>query len=203
MQLEVEQMKATRRDTAVDLTIHARSLGELFSEREFDPFVDETGALWSIAQIAKLPDATPSFAKMRLRVLLPAEEVSPETQTCVEQAIARYCSHKLAEARLQMAAWRHVATSTFLWGLAFFALSLLVTAGLQKMEVLPDAIRTLGVETLVIAGWVIMWQPMDTLIQGWLPIRQQERTFRAIDSMPATVEAAGEERRVDQRTAHR
>jgi hypothetical protein len=48
-----------------------------------------------------------------------------------------------------------------------------------------------------------MWQPMDTLIQGWLPIRQQERTFRAIDSMPATVEAAGEERRVDQRTAHR
>jgi hypothetical protein len=44
----------------------------------------------------------------------------------------------------------------------------------------------------VIAGWVIMWQPMDTLILGWLPIRQQQRTFRAIGSMRATVEAANE-----------
>jgi hypothetical protein len=46
------------------------------------------------------------------------------------------------------------------------------------------------VETLVIAGWVIMWQPMDTLILGWLPIRKRERTFRAIASMHATIETS-------------
>ncbi|HLY03582.1 MAG TPA: hypothetical protein VKR56_13940 [Candidatus Cybelea sp.] len=182
-------MKTMRHDAPTELTIHPRELRELFSEREFDPFADDPDALASIAQVARFPNVTSSLGKMRLRVLLPAAEVSPETQARVERAIARYCSHKIAEAYLQMAEWRHGALSTFLWGLAFFALSLLLTAGVQHADFLPDAIRTLAVETLVIAGWVIMWQPMDTLILGWLPIRQQERTFRAIGSMRAIVEA--------------
>jgi hypothetical protein len=173
-----------------ELTIRARELRELFCEREFDPFVDDANTLWSIAQIAQLPDVTSKLGTMRLRILLPSEDVSPQTQACVEQAIARYCSRKIADARLEMAAWRHGAVSTFLWGLSFFAISLLLTAGVQQTDVLPEAMRTLVIETLVIAGWVIMWQPMDTLIQGWLPIRKQERTFRAIGSMHATVEAA-------------
>jgi hypothetical protein len=182
-------MKTMPHDPPTELTIHARELHELFSEREFDPFVDDAGALSSIAQIARFPNVASSLEETRLRVLLPSAEVSPQTQTLVERAIARYCSHKIAEARLQMAEWRHGALSTFLWGLAFFALSLLLTAGLQHTDFLPDAIRTLAVETLVIAGWVLMWQPTDTLILGWLPIRRQERTFRAIASMRTTIEA--------------
>ncbi|MGC9992228.1 MAG: hypothetical protein ABSD52_07535 [Candidatus Cybelea sp.] len=181
-----------RHDPPAELTIHARNLRELFSEREFDPFVDDENALVSVAQIARFPNLNSSLEKMRLRVLLPPEEVSPQTQTRVERAIARYCAHKIAEAGLQMTEWRHGALSTFLWGLAFFAVSLLLTAGLERTDFLPDAIRTLAVETLVIAGWVIMWQPMDTLILGWLPIRQQQRTFRAIRLMRATIEAANE-----------
>lgn len=185
-------MKTMRHDAPTELTIHAREFRELFSEREFDPFVDDTDALSSIAQIARFPNVTSSLEKTRLRVLLLAAEVSSQTQPRVERAIARYCSHKIAEARLQMAEWRHGALSAFLWGLAFFALSLLLTAGVQHSGFLPDAIRTLAVETLVIAGWVILWQPMDTLILGWLPIRQKERTYRTIASMPTTIEAARE-----------
>ncbi len=182
-------MKTMRHEPPTELTIQPRELRELFSEREFDPFVDDDNPLGSIAQITRFPNLTSSLTKMRLRVVLPPEEVSPQTQSRVERAIARYCSHKIAEATVQMTEWRHGAVSTFLWGLAFFALSLLLTAGVQHTDFLPDAIRTLAVETLVIAGWVIMWQPMDTLILGWLPIRQQQRTFRAIGSMRATVEA--------------
>jgi hypothetical protein len=96
-------------------------LRELFSEREFDPFVDDLDALQSIAQIARFPNVTSNLGKMRLRVLLPSEEVSAQTQTRVERAIARYCAHKIAEARLQIAEWRHGALSTLLGGLAFFA----------------------------------------------------------------------------------
>jgi hypothetical protein len=109
-------MKTMRHDAPTELTIHARELRALFSEREFDPFVDDTDALSSIAQIARFPSVASSLEKTRLRVLLPAAEVSSQTQTRVERAIARYGSHKIAEARLQMAEWRHGALSTFLWG---------------------------------------------------------------------------------------
>jgi hypothetical protein len=183
-------VKKTGNDQPSELIIQAPTLRELFSEREFDPFVDHATALQSIAQIAQFPNLTSSLAAMRLRVTLPPEEVSAETQTRVERAIAQYCSHKLAELRLQLEEWRHEALSTFLCGLGFFAISLLLTAGIERIGFLPDAIRTLAVETLVIAGWVIMWQPMDTLILGWLPIRRQERMFRAMASMRPTIEAA-------------
>jgi hypothetical protein len=179
-------------DLQAELTIHAPKLRELFSERQFDPFIGDPDALASIAQIARFPNLTSCLATMRLRIMLPPEEVSPQTQTHVERAIQRYCSHQLTELRFQMEEWRHEAVSAFLWGFGFFAISLLLTAGIERAGLLPDAIRTLAVETLVIAGWVIMWQPMDTLILGWLPIRKQERTFRAIASMRTTIEAANE-----------
>ncbi|HEY1681253.1 MAG TPA: hypothetical protein VGF98_06440 [Candidatus Tumulicola sp.] len=179
----------TMGDLPPELAVCAPALRELFSEREFDPFVDDAGALQSIAQIARFPNFASNLAKMRLRVLLPLEEVSPQTQARVERAIAQYCSHKLAELHFQMDEWRHEAWGTFFWGLGFFAVSLLITAGIERTGLLPDAIRTLAVETLVIAGWVIMWQPMDTLILGWLPIRKQERTFRALAAMRTSIEA--------------
>jgi hypothetical protein len=182
-------VKMIGNDEPAELIIHAPTLRELFSEREFDPFLDQETALQSIAQIARFPNLTSSLAKVRLRVTLPSEEVSAQTQSRVERAIARYCSHKLAELRLQMDEWRHEALSTFLCGLGFFAISLLLTAGIERTSFLPDPIRTLAVETLVIAGWVILWQPMDTLILGWLPIRKQERMFRAMASMRTTIEA--------------
>jgi hypothetical protein len=185
-------MKMMGNDLPAELTIHAPTLCELFSEREFDPFIGDPDTLASIPQIARFPNRTASLATVRLRIMLPPEEVSPQTQTRVERAIQRYCSHKLAELRFQMEEWRHEALSAFLWGFGFFAISLLLTAGIERAGLLPDAIRTLAVETLVIAGWVIMWQPMDTLILGWLPIRKQERTFRAIASMHTTIEAANE-----------
>jgi hypothetical protein len=63
-------MKTMRHGAPTELTIHARELRELFSEREFDPFVDDADALSSIAQVARFPNVTSSLEKMRLRVFV-------------------------------------------------------------------------------------------------------------------------------------
>jgi hypothetical protein len=109
-------MEMMGNDLPGELTIHAPKLRELFAQREFDPFIGDPDALASIAQIVRIPNLTSSLATMRLRVMLPPEEVSPQTQTRVERAIERYCSHKLAELRCEMEEWRHEALSAFLWG---------------------------------------------------------------------------------------
>ncbi|MEO6834879.1 MAG: hypothetical protein ABI231_03115 [Candidatus Tumulicola sp.] len=176
--------------TPAEMTVRPSELHDLFRDREFDPFVDPGDALWSIAQVPQLYEVTRNFVGVALRVVLPANEVSPQTQECVERALDRYCSHKIVEARFKMAAWRRGAWTAFFWSIVFFGISLLLTAGVQQAPFLSEPIRTLVSETLVIAGWVIMWQPMDTLIEGWLPIRAQERTFRAMRAMRVTVEPA-------------
>ena len=172
-----------------ELTIRPRALDELFSEREFDPFQDDSGTLWSVAQIPSFSSLN-DLAKTRLRIVLPAEEVSPSSRTRIERALTRYCSHKILAAGLEMRAWRRGAFSKFLWSLGFFAISLALVAGVQHASWLAEEIRTLITETLVVAGWIILWQPMDDLIEGWVPIREQDRVYRAIASMPVTVEAA-------------
>lgn len=173
-----------------ELTIHPRDVRELFSEAEFDPFMDDPDALLSIAQVSHLADLTSRLGEMKLRVLLPPAQVTPQTKMLVDRALARYCSRKIAEARLQMRAWRRSAASSVFIALVFFAVSLALSAAVQRAILIPEALRTLASESLIIAGWVVIWQPMDTLIQGWLPIRAEEQTFRAIASMRTTVEAA-------------
>jgi hypothetical protein len=172
-----------------ELTIRPRALDELFSEREFDPFGDDSGTLWSVAQIASFSNLK-DLAKTRLRIVVPAEDVSASNRTRIERALARYCSHKIQAAGLEMRAWRRGALSRFFWSLAFFAISLGLVAGVQHASWLAEEIRTLITETLVVAGWIILWQPMDDLIEGWVPIRRQDRVYRTIASMPVTVEAA-------------
>jgi len=179
-----------------ELTVHPRDVRGLFAEPQFDPFLDNPDALLSVAQVPLLADVTPHLGEMKLRILLPSEDVTPQTKTAIERALTRFCSRKIREARVQLIAWRRSAISAMVYSLIFFAISLALSAAVLRASFIPETLRTLASESLIIAGWVIMWQPMDTLLQGWLPIRAEERTFRAIASMRTTVEAAPEGGRV-------
>jgi hypothetical protein len=100
----------------------------------------------------------------------------------------RYCAHKVGEAKVRLIAWRRTASRAFLVGFGFFVLSLAATAAVKHIAFLPEEIQTIASETLIIAGWIFMWQPLDDLIQGWWPIWEQARTFKAIGAMPLVVE---------------
>ncbi len=173
-----------------EIVVRADEPRDLFRTREFDPFAGDPASLWTIAQVAEL-GATPSaLARMTLRILLPRDHVSPDSVAIVRSAIQRYCAHRIAEAKVGLLVWRRVAWRAFFIGFGFFVLSLAATAGVQHAGFLPEEIRTIAAETFVIAGWIFMWQPLDDLIQGWFPIRERERTFKAIGAMRLVVDAA-------------
>jgi protein-S-isoprenylcysteine O-methyltransferase Ste14 len=81
-----------------------------------------------------------------------------------------------------------VGLRTFLVGLAFFGISLAASTAVTQMLWIPDVLRTLASESLIVAGWVVIWQPLDSLVQGWWPQWEEERTFRAIRSLPLRVD---------------
>lgn len=174
---------------STELTVKVNDLRELFSAREFDPFGDEPEGLESIAELARLPHLVAKLSTVRLRVLVPAETLSPQTQSAVRRALRRYCAHAVAEARRKLAAMRWVGLRTFGLGLFFFAGSLAASTAVNRALFIPEALRTLGAESLIVAGWVLLWQPLDTLVAGWWPHWEEERTFRALEAVP--VEVAG------------
>jgi hypothetical protein len=172
---------------STEITVRVNDLRELFREREFDPFTDEIDSVSSVARMAQLPHLVAKLKTVRLRILLPREQITPQTEVLARRAVQQYCAHMVAEARRKLAAMRWVGWRTFLVGLGFFGLSLASSAGVQRLLFLPEALRTLASEALVVAGWVIMWQPLDTLVQGWWPYWEEERTFKAIGAMPLSV----------------
>lgn len=171
-----------------EVTVKVNDVRELFSEHAFDPFGDD-GGVKSIAGIAQLPHLVSQLKDLRLRVLVPASVLTPQTETLVRRALAQYCAHMIAQARAKLAAMRWVGLRTFAIGIVFFGLSLAASAAVARALFLPEGLRTLATESLIVAGWVVIWQPLDTLVQGWWPQWQEERTFRALSALPIRVDA--------------
>lgn len=42
-------------------------------------------------------------------------------------------------------------------------------------------------ESLAIAGWVAMWQPMQIYLYGWWPLRRRGRVYANLGRMPVEV----------------
>jgi hypothetical protein len=173
---------------STELSVKVNDVRELFAAREFDPFADDAEVLESIAQLAQLPQLVSELRTIKLRVLVPTAKLTPQTESLVRRALARYSAHMMAQAARKLAAMRWVGLRTFLVGLAFFAISLAASQAVQRLLFLPEALRMLASESLIVAGWVVIWQPLDTLVQGWWPQWEEERTFRAIGALPLHVE---------------
>lgn len=172
-----------------EVTVKVNHLRDLFRERDFDPFADEVDSVSSIAKMAQLPHLVSELKTLRLRILAPREQITPQTEACLRRALGRYCAHMITDARRKLTAMRWVGTRALVIGLGLFAMSLAAATGVQRLLWLPEGLRLLTSESLVVAGWVLMWQPLDTLVSGWWPQWQEERTFKAISTMPITVHA--------------
>ena len=173
---------------STELTVKVADIRELFAERPFDPFGDDADTISSIRQMAELPQLVSQLNTARLTVMLPASSLTPTTESQVRRALERYCNHMIVEARRKLAAMRWVGFRTFLVGLVFFGISLAASTAVTRSLWIPEEIRTLASESLIVAGWVVIWQPLDTLVQGWWPQWEEERTFRALGSLPLRVE---------------
>jgi hypothetical protein len=170
-----------------EITVKVNDPTELFRERQFDPFAEETDTIGSIASMAQLPHLVSRLNTIKLRILVPKQTLTPQTEAQVQRALQRYCAHTIADARRKLAALRWVGVRTFLVGLVFFGISLAASTAVQRLLFLPEGLRTLASESLVVAGWVVIWQPLDNLVQGWWPQWEEERTLRAISAVPLRV----------------
>jgi hypothetical protein len=46
-------------------------------------------------------------------------------------------------------------------------------------------------ESLMIAGWVAMWRPMQIYLYDWWPLRQRSRIYEKLSNMPVEVVSKG------------
>jgi hypothetical protein len=141
-----------------------------FRERDLDPDCEEFIVSWA----RELPPDRP----LRVEILIEREQPAPDLLAAVEPAVR---SHFDREAGLQDLRRRRLLREGRL-SLAIGLATLVLCIGAATL--VPTA--TLGTpgeilrESLVIAGWVVMWHPLEVLLYGIWPVVRERRLLERL-----------------------
>jgi hypothetical protein len=173
-----------------DVTISLRTVAQLFIAPEVNPFAeDEVELLGEPALLRVLKRTEPGFfrrgGKIRLTVLLPPDQITPDLSDQVDSAIRRYCQARIGDNRLQIrrTIWSGLRALPF--GLIFLGVSMGLSAMFdsQVITFIPDGLNNLLAEGFVVFGWIALWNPVSAFIYDWAPFGREIQVYRYMMAM--------------------
>jgi hypothetical protein len=141
-----------------------------FRERDLDPDCEEFIVAWA----RELPRDQP----FRIQIRIDRERPPPEL---LKDVVAAVHSHFSREAGLQDLRRRRLAREGRL-ALAIGLAALVLCIGtatfvpLAALGALGEILR----ESLIIAGWVVMWHPLEVLLYGLWPVVRERRLLERL-----------------------
>jgi hypothetical protein len=174
-----------------DATIHVRihELRQLFNsidpspfrERDLDPNCEEFIVAWA----REMPPDRPLRVEIRIDREQPPAEIAADVPSAVR-------SHFTREASLQELRRRRIVREGRL-SLAIGLIALVLCVGAAAL-VQPDTLGTAGGilrESLIIAGWVVMWHPLEVLLYGLWPVVRERRLLERLAAADVYVSTSG------------
>lgn len=146
-----------------------------FYEKDLDPDAEQFIVSW--AEEFPLAD----HVSLVLHVDVP-EPVAEEPR--VEQAVHSHFHNQARLERLELRKLMRIGSRSLAIGLAALGATLLLseTVG-RRDDALSDVLR----QSLIIGGWVAMWQPMQIYLYGWWPLLRRRRIYEKLARMPVHI----------------
>ncbi len=107
----------------------------------------------------------------RLAITLPEASAQTVSEDQIREAVAAYCDHQVALAAIAVRLQGKERRRVWKVGLLFLALFLGLSLLVASMGWLPEPLRTVLQGSLVIAGWVGLWRPLELTLYEWWPER--------------------------------
>lgn len=183
-------------DDAKTLTLRIRTLDELFTAPQRDPWRDGPEPAASGVTRAVL-----SCAEKRARHF---EEIAIEVEDArsdasaggasIERVPAAWKNHCLAlaaEYRAATAARRSTGWRAVLQLAPVIAAVLALSAFFDHAEPLPLFINRLFSEGFIVLGWVMLWRPIELLLFDAGESKLRERVLKKLAALPVKVTASG------------
>ena len=148
-----------------------------FHEKDLDPKAEE----FIVGQAKHLH----RNAQLGLLVHLDQPAQAGEQET-LQRAVADFFGRRADGTRLRLSELFRMGRVSALIGAAFLAASLIASRMVE--QALAD--RPLGgllKESLLIAGWVAMWRPLEIFLYDWWPIKASVRLYDRLRDMPVRV----------------
>ena len=172
-----------------DVTISLKTADQLFVAPEVNPLAeDETELLGEPALARVLKKTEPGFfrgGKLRLTVLLPPDQITPDLPEQVDAALHRYCQARIADNRLHIRRiiWSGLRMSPF--GLIFLGVSMGLSAlfSSQMLTFISEGLNNLLSEGLVVFGWIALWNPVNAFLYDWVPLWRANQVYHYMMTM--------------------
>jgi hypothetical protein len=104
---------------------------------------------------------------------------SPEL---VEKAVRNYFAYRAKLNRMEFKHLLRQGRTSLIIGLLFLATCLLISELMLRQE--PGTLLSLLRESLTIAGWVAMWQPMQIFLYDWWPLLRIGHIYEKLSRAP-------------------
>jgi hypothetical protein len=166
------------------IELHLRSPDQLFDLRDPAPFRERDLDDDAVAYLLAAMEDVRRHRKIELRFLFAASvDASKITADELEASIRAHFRYERERER------RKITTARRQGQLALVAALGLLTAALTAANRLEQYAAThtgwkVVREGLTIFGWVVLWNPVEALLFGWIPSAQRARLFGRIERAP-------------------
>ena len=126
------------------------------------------------------------FAKSetcQIELLIPAAAIDPDTETRLNAALADHVAALTAAQDYELRLIGKERLRAWQVGGLFLAVCLILAVVLDQLRWSGSFLAHLMSETLVIAGWVGLWRPLELTLYDWWPGRFR---LRILDQLAAT-----------------
>jgi hypothetical protein len=179
--------EALSQDGRRHIELKVRNINALFNSLDPAPFREKDLDASAEAFIVGWAEEFPVGTLLSLRIHVqeaPTEDSTP----MVREAVHNYFAYRGGIAKMELRRLLKQGRISLLIGIAFLSTCLLV-----KAYLLPDPGGPVGEvlrESLAIAGWVAMWEPMQIYLYGWWPLRRRGKLYANLAHMPVEVEVS-------------
>jgi hypothetical protein len=173
-----------------ELCIELAEPNELFEQRRADVANGAPAIPPGIDRIRGELGSGAVKAPACIAIVLPHEHVASQTEQNIRDALARHCEIGIKDAQNQLKELQREGRQTLLLGVVILAVALVLSALVLKSKT-PEVFRDFfGNGLLLVAAWVGMWYPLDTLIYAGRPFRTEQKLLRTIQSLKVDVRIA-------------
>jgi hypothetical protein len=173
------------REHSRNISLRLRDVNQLFNSMDPSPFIEKDLDDKAEEFIVGWANEFPPDAQLKLRVHLELWPSQGDPRQLIGQAIHNHFAHRAQVTQREFKALMKQGRTSLIIGLSCLAACLLIIQVLLsgKAGTWAGTLR----ESLLIAGWVAMWRPMQIFLYDWWPLRRRGRVYEKLSHMPVEV----------------
>ena len=167
------------------IEIRLREIAQLFNSLDPAPFPEKDLDSDAEEFIVSWAEESDPAVPLTLRVHLTNPPADPAFQDATREGVCNYFEYRAQMARHRLRQLLSRGRASLLIGLAFLVVCLLGAEWVGR--VWEGTFAGIASESLIIAGWVAMWRPLEIFLYDWWPIRAQRNVYRRLSAASVEV----------------